>query len=42
MSQKFYKFYLAPAVEVIEISVELGFQGSSNVEDPKEDETLGW
>lgn len=34
--------YLAPEIEVVEVIVEAGFQNSSNVEDPVENETQGW
>ena len=43
MNKKFYAYYLAPEVEVVEAVVEEGFQNSNpNVEDPEEDETQGW
>ena len=43
MNKKFYAYYLAPEVEVVEAVVEAGFQTSNpNVEDPEEDETQGW
>ena len=42
METKFYNFYLAPSVEVVEAQVEVGFAESENLEDPVEDETQGW
>lgn len=43
MNKKFYAYYLAPEVEVVEAVVEAGFQTSNpNVEDPFEDSTQDW
>ena len=42
METKFYDFYLAPSIEVVEAQVEAGFAESENLEDPVEDEIQGW
>ena len=44
METKFYDFYLAPSVEVVEAQVEAGFAYStdSNLEDPKVDDLQHW
>ena len=42
MDSKFFLSYLAPDAEVVTVAVEHGFDGSSNFEDPKEDEPQGW
>ena len=44
METKFYNFYIAPSIEVVEAAVEAGFSSSdpSNVEDPEIDEIQGW
>jgi hypothetical protein len=34
--------YLTPEIEVVEVAIEMGFEGSSNVEDPMEDPTQRW
>ena len=42
VSSKFYDYYLAPDIEVVKILVEAGFQTSSNIEDPVEDNFQNW
>ena len=42
METKFYNFYIAPTIEVVEAAVEAGFAESENLEDPVEDEIQGW
>ncbi len=42
MKTKFYEKYVAPDLEVVSISVEAGFEVSSNMEDPWEDSTEEW
>lgn len=42
MTNKLITSYIAPNIEVEEAIVEFGFQGSSNIENPIEDETQGW
>lgn len=42
MTNKLTTSYIMPNIEVVEAIIEVGFQGSSNIEDPIEDETQGW
>jgi hypothetical protein len=42
MKTKFYEEYEAPNIEIIAIAVEAGFEASSDMEDPWEDDTEMW
>lgn len=42
MNRNFFEPYLAPTVDVAEVSVEAGFAYSQDLEDPIVDETSDW
>lgn len=42
MTTHFHNEYIAPDIEVVDIAVEAGFESSSIVEDPEEDDVEMW
>jgi hypothetical protein len=42
MNNKFFASYVSPEMEMLEMSVECGFAGSPQMEDPKENPDQPW